>query len=362
MRKLLSASLILEDGTRYDGYSFGACTSASAEIVFNTAMTGYPESITDPSYEGQILMLTYPLVGNYGVPSREVSDGLPKFFESERIHVKGLVVSDYSFEYSHWNASESLSDWLVRENVPAIFGVDTRELTKRIRERGVTFAKIVVEGAADCSFINYDRDNLVANVSVKEPHTYGEGDLHVVMLDCGVKYNILRCLLKRGVKVTLVPWNTDVSEMDYDGLMISNGPGDPAMLTEVVDNIKKAMCNGRPMFGICLGNELMAIAAGASTYKMKYGHRGHNQPVHEVGTNTTVISAQNHGYAINPQNLSSDWKVFYENLNDGTIEGLIHKTKPFFSVQFHPDETSGPADSEFLFDRFVEMIKSKKSR
>jgi len=361
MRKLLSATLILEDGTRYEGYSFGAETSTSAEIVFNSAMTGYPESLTDPSFEGQIMMLTYPVIGNYGVPSHESrKNGLLEFFESEKIHIKGLVVADYSFEYSHWNAVESLSEWLVRENVPAIFGIDTRDLTKKLREKGTMLAKILVEGAGDCDFVDYSKENLVEKVSTKETVTYGDGDINIVMIDCGVKYNFIRCLLKRGAKVTLVPWNTDVAAMNYDGLMISNGPGDPSKLQVLVDNIKKAMNNHKPIFGMGLGNELLALAAGASTYKMKYGHRGHNQPAHEVGTNTTVVTCQNHGYAIDTANMSSDWKVLYENLNDGTAEGIIHKSEPFFSVQFHPDETLEKADSEVMFDKFIDLVKSTK--
>lgn len=363
MIKNTPARLVLEDGSEFRGFSFGAPHSVSGEVVFSTAMTGYPESLTDPSYAGQILVLTFPLVGNYGVPSHEeIQWGIPANFESENIHVKALVVSDYSFEHSHWNSVESLAQWLTRENVPAIFGVDTREITKIIRERGVMLGKIVVDGTAEpAEFVDYNKTNLVAEVSCKEIKEYGDGDLRIVMVDCGLKYNIMRCLLKRGAKVVRVPWDYDFSTMDYDGVMISNGPGDPAILDVVVENIKRGLDKGKPLFGICLGNQLLARAAGASTYKMKYGHRSHNQPAVQCGTDFACITSQNHGYAIDPTNLGADWEPYFTNLNDDTLEGVRHKTKPFFSVQFHPEATSGPVDSEFLFDKFIDTVKAHKN-
>ncbi|MEG2755641.1 MAG: glutamine-hydrolyzing carbamoyl-phosphate synthase small subunit, partial [Mucinivorans sp.] len=350
------ATLLLEDGTRFEGYSFGAKAAISGEIVFNTSMTGYPESLTDPSYAGQILVLTFPLVGNYGVPSHEQMQwGLPKNFESEKIHVKALVVSDYSFNYSHWSAVESLSEWLTREGIPAIYNVDTRAITKIIRERGVMLAKLWTADKVEPKvFENPNTRNLVAEVSCQEISQYGEGELKIVMVDCGVKYNIMRCLLKRGATVVRVPWDYDFSGMDYDGVMISNGPGDPQLCGKTIENIKKGLAVGKPLFGICLGNQLLACAAGASTYKMKYGHRSHNQPARECGSNFACITSQNHGYAIDPTTLEADWEPYFTNLNDDTIEGIRHKSGPFFSVQFHPEATSGPVDSEFLFDKFLE--------
>lgn len=357
------ATLILEDGTQFHGFSFGAACPATGEVVFNTAMTGYPESLTDPSYKGQILVLTYPLVGNYGVPGKQMKDGLPEFFESDRIHVRALVISDYSFDYSHWNAAESLDAWLKQEGVPGIYGIDTRSLTKIIREKGVMLGKIVVEGEpVPAEFEDPNTENLVAATSCKEVQTYGNGKHKIVLVDCGCKYNIIRCLLKRDTTVVRVPWDHDFTTLDYDGIMISNGPGDPKMADKTVANIRKAFEIGKPIFGICMGNQLLSIAAGASTYKLKYGHRSHNQPVLMCGTDTAYITSQNHGFAVDPSKLGGDWEPFFVNLNDGTNEGIRHKTKPFFSVQFHPEASSGPVDTEFLFDTLIEKIEQWKAR
>lgn len=363
MRNLIPATIKLEDGKSFKGFAFGATdASVSGEIVFNTAMTGYPESLTDPSYSGQILVTTFPLIGNYGVPSTiERDDDMPIFFESDKIHVKALVVSDYSFEHSHWNANESLDTWLKREGVVGIYGIDTRELTKVIREQGVMLAKVCIDGKEEPKeFVDPNVENLVAKTSTKEVKTYGAGDLKIVLVDCGCKNNIIRCLIKRGAIVTVVPWDYDFTTMNYDGVMISNGPGDPSKCGATVANIKKAFEVGKPIFGICMGNQLLGVAAGASTYKMKYGHRSHNQPALEVGTNRAVITSQNHGYAIDPTGLGSDWEPYFINLNDNTIEGIKHKSKPFCSVQFHPEATSGPVDTEYLFDNFIEQVKRAK--
>ena len=359
------ATLILSDGTQFTGYSFGAETSVSGEVVFNTAMMGYPESLTDPSYSGQILVITYPLVGNYGVPAMERDEfGLLKFFESEKIHIRALVIADYSFDHSHWNANKSLADWLKENNIPAIYGVDTRQITKILREEGVMLGKVAVE---DCgvpeTFDDPNEDNLVALTSCREVFTYGNGSKRIVLVDCGCKYNIIRCLLRRDCTVVRVPWDYDFSEMDFDGVMISNGPGDPSMCGVTVDNMRKAMGKCRPMFGICMGNHLMSRAAGADTYKLKYGHRSHNQPALEVGTNHAVITSQNHGFAVDSARLGDGWEPYFVNLNDGTNEGIRHREFPFFSVQFHPEATSGPVDTEYLFDKFLEMVdKSKQIR
>ncbi len=357
------ARLVLEDGSEFKGYSFAKECSVSGEVVFSTAMTGYPESLTDPSYSGQILVTTFPLIGNYGVPVMAESEwGLPLNFESDRVHVRGLVVSDYAFHPEHWHSERTLGEWLSDEGVPAIFGVDTREITKIIRERGVMLGKIIIEGTQEPKeFENHNARNLVAEVSPTEITEYGDGDLRIVMVDCGAKFNIIRCLAKRGATVIRVPWDYDFSTLDYDGVMLSNGPGDPAMLDAVVENIHKGFEVGKPIFGICLGNQLLARAAGATTYKMKYGHRSHNQPALECGTNRACITSQNHGYAIDPTNLGADWEPYFKNLNDDTLEGIRHKEKPFFSVQFHPEATSGPVDTEYLFDKFIDEVKKYKN-
>lgn len=356
MQTTKKASLILDDGTVFVGKSFGYEKPVAGEVVFNTAMMGYPESLTDPSYSGQILVTTYPLIGNYGVPRREEVNGLSRFYESEKIHVEALVVSDYSFEYSHWNAAKSLADWLKEEEIVGIYDIDTRELTKRLREHGSMKGKIVIEGGDDIEFVDPNLTNLVAKVSCKEVIRYGNGDKKVVLVDCGVKHNIIRCLLKRNVTVIRVPWDYDFNTLEYDGLFISNGPGDPDMCGITVDHIRQAMNGTKPIFGICMGNQLLSKAGGARTYKLKYGHRSHNQPVRQVGTNRCFITSQNHGFAVDNSTLSTDWEPLFINMNDGTNEGIRHKSKPYFSAQFHPEAASGPTDTEFLFDEFVKLL------
>lgn len=356
MQTTKKASLILDDGTVFVGKSFGYEKPVAGEVVFNTAMMGYPESLTDPSYSGQILVTTYPLIGNYGVPRREEVNGLSRFYESEKIHVEALVVSDYSFEYSHWNADKSLADWLKEEEIVGIYDIDTRELTKRLREHGSMKGKIVIEGGDDIEFVDPNLTNLVAKVSCKEVIRYGNGDKKVVLVDCGVKHNIIRCLLKRNVTVIRVPWDYDFNTLEYDGLFISNGPGDPDMCGITVDHIRQAMNGTKPIFGICMGNQLLSKAGGARTYKLKYGHRSHNQPVRQVGTNRCFITSQNHGFAVDNSTLGADWEPLFINMNDGTNEGIRHKSKPYFSAQFHPEAASGPTDTEFLFDEFVKLL------
>lgn len=371
-----SVTLILDDGTRFHGKSFGYEKPVAGEVVFNTAMTGYPESLTDPSYAGQLMTLTYPLVGNYGVPpfSKE-PNGLATFMESEKIHAEAIIVTDYSYEYSHWNAVESLADWLKREQIPGITGIDTRELTKVLRERGVMMGRIVFddeleEGEEDnlvvgLSELDYESVNYVDQVSCKEVIRYNEGadKKKVVLVDCGVKTNIIRCLLKRDVEVIRVPWNYDFNELEFDGLFISNGPGDPDTCDEAVQNIRKAMKNPKlPIFGICMGNQLLSKAGGASIYKLKYGHRSHNQPVRMMGTNRCFITSQNHGYAVDNNTLTTEWEPLFINMNDGSNEGIKHKTNPWFSAQFHPEAASGPTDTEFLFDEFIYAIENGKLR
>jgi carbamoyl-phosphate synthase small subunit len=357
------ARLILSDGTVFYGRSFGYEAETVGEVVFNTAMTGYPESLTDPSYAGQILVTTFPLIGNYGVPDTGMgSDGLPLFMESDRIHPKALVVADYSEQYSHWNAKESLASWLKREKIPAITGIDTRRLTKVLREHGVMMGKVSIEGAAmesQQTEQDYGSVNWVEKVSCKEIIRYNEGGKKkVVLVDCGVKANIIRCLIRRGVEVVRVPWDYDFNELQFDGLFLANGPGDPEQCSKTVEHIRAFLNNKevRPCMGICLGNQLLARAAGANTYKLKYGHRSHNQPVRKVGTNQCFITSQNHGYAVDDSTLPADWEPLFVNMNDGSNEGIRHKTNPWMSAQFHPEACSGPTDTEFMFDEFVKML------
>lgn len=357
MSEPTNAILLLEDGSKFEGISFGYEKPCSGEVVFNTAMTGYPESLTDPSYEGQILVSTYPILGNYGVPSENVkiSADVSEYFESSRIHCKAIVCQDYSHNPSHWLSTRSLSEWLKQEKIPGLYGIDTRKLTKILREKGSMLGKIVF-GNEDIAFDDPNTRNLIAEVSTREVVEFGEGDKTVVLVDCGTKYNIIRCLLRRGVKVILVPWDYDYSHIGYDGLFISNGPGNPDFAEAAVANIRKAFDRKKPICGICMGNQLLGKAAGAKTFKLKYGHRSHNQPVRLCGTDKCFITSQNHGYAIDTATLSPDWEPLFINMNDGTNEGIRHKTLPFFSAQFHPEASSGPKDTEFIFDRFVDML------
>jgi carbamoyl-phosphate synthase large subunit len=354
-------ALVLENGKIFSGYSFGYEAPAAGEVVFNTAMVGYPESLTDPSYSGQILTVTYPLVGNYGVPEDRIINGLSEFYESEKIQVSGLIISEYSHEYSHWNASKSLGDWLKEHKIPGIYGIDTRALTKLIREEGSMKGKIILNSPDEIDFIDPALENLVAKVSCKEIVRYGNGAKTVVLVDCGVKHNIIRCLLKKDVRIIRVPWDYDFNTMEYDGLFISNGPGDPDHCGVTVDHIREAMKKGKPIMGICMGNQLLAKAGGATTYKLKYGHRSHNQPVQLACSAKCFITSQNHGYAVNTDTLGEDWEVLFTNMNDGSNEGIRHKTRPWFSAQFHPEAASGPTDTEFLFDMFIDSINESNA-
>ena len=373
----MKAFLTLEDGSRFEGEAFGYKGNTTGEVVFNTAMTGYPESLTDPSYAGQILVSTFPLIGNYGVPShKREADGLEEHFEGSHIYARGLVVADYSRAYSHWDAEESLDEWLQREGVPAITGIDTRALTQMLREKGVMHGRIETEGAPQeaAPLLDYGAQNFVAQVSCREPIRYlpaGAADARprkkAILVDCGCKYNIIRCLLSRGIEVIRVPWDYDYSEMESDGIFLSNGPGNPEECPETVAVLRKVLQQGleaaregrhvKPVMGICLGNQLLGIAAGARTYKLKFGHRGHNQPVRLIGTDRCFITSQNHGYALDNDTLPAGWRPLLVNLNDGSNEGLEHETMPWFSVQFHPEANGGPLDTEFLFDRFAALME-----
>ena len=356
-----NVTLVLSDGTKFHGKPFGYDAPVAGEVVFNTAMMGYPESLTDPSYAGQLLTMTFPLVGNYGVPPFSIeANGIPTFMESDKIYASAIIVSDYTEQYSHWNAVESLGDWLKREHVPGITNIDTRELTKVLREHGVMMGKILFDDEPDnIPEANYEGVNFVDLVSTKEIIRYNEGaGKKVILVDCGVKANIIRSLINRGVEVIRVPWNYDYTSMDYDGLFLANGPGDPDMCVDAVNVIRKQMSmSKKPICGICMGNQLLSKAAGATIYKLKYGHRGHNQPVRMVGTNKCYITSQNHGYAVDASTLDKDWKELFVNMNDGSNEGIRHVENPWFTSQFHPEACSGPVDTYFMFDKFVETLR-----
>ena len=376
-------ALVLSDGTVFEGESFGAKVDSDGEVVFTTNMSGYTESMTDPSFRGQILTFTYPLLGNYGVPSEELNEwGFSKNFESENIHVRGVVCAQVSETYSHHAAVSSLGNWMEHHGIPGITGIDTRALTKKLREHGVMLGKIVqhVEtpgpGVSSHNIPDPNLENLVAQVSCKEPITYEpststpvhESPVTVVAYDCGMKRNIIRSFLQRGVRVVRVPWDFDLDSYDgkIDGVFISNGPGDPKMCTPTIKAVQRSIEKGIPTFGICLGNQLMSLAIGGDTYKLKYGHRGANQPCIEMICNDgtvcepnkrkCIITSQNHGFAVD-EKLPSGWDVWFRNANDGTVEGVRHSSGTFFAVQFHPEATPGPEDANYLFDEFIGMLK-----
>ena len=353
----MSARLAFEEGTFFKGSSFGADASVSGEVVFNTGMVGYPEGLSDPSYRGQILVLTYPLVGSYGIPKDELDEfGLHKFFESEKVQVAGLVVSEYVEKFSHWNGARSLGDWLKEHGVPGISRVDTRLLTKKLREKGVMLGKIL--NGKDVELADPNKRNLVAEVCADKKTIYNKnGSKRVLLVDCGVKLNIIRSLVKRDCCVVRVPWNHSFLDEDYDAILISNGPGDPTACRETIRNVKAALSGYKPILGICLGNQILALAAGGRTYKLKYGHRGQNQPCVEIGGRRCYITSQNHGFAVDASSLSREWQEWFVNANDGTNEGIKHKSKPFFGFQSHPEASPGPVDSEWVFDKFLGLLK-----
>ena len=351
------AKLILEDDSEFEGISFGFEGNTNGEVVFNTGMVGYPETLTDPSYRGQILTCTYPLIGNYGVPGNGRTNGVSKNFESDSIHVRGLIVSNYSNEFSHWSAKKSLDDWLNEEQIPAITGIDTRMLTRKLRDKGTMLGKIVRDEKVETELNDPNATDLVKEVSVEEPLEYSAGGKKIILVDCGTKNNIIRAFLGRNISVIRVPYDYDFTSIKANGIMLSNGPGDPKMNGATIEHTIKAMETNIPILGICLGSQILALAAGADTYKLKYGHRGHNQPCNEMGTKRCYITSQNHGYAVKSDSLPQDWREWFVNDNDGTNEGVIHISKPFFAAQFHPEASPGPDDCEFIFDMFVRALK-----
>ncbi|KAL9058907.1 MAG: hypothetical protein Q9162_001463 [Coniocarpon cinnabarinum] len=365
------ATFTIRNGPIFSGKSFGANTNISGESVFTTSLVGYPESLTDPSYRGQILVFTQPLIGNYGVPSSAARDefGLLKYFESPHLQAAGVVVADVAEQYSHWTAVESLGQWCAREGVPAISGVDTRAIVTFLREQGSSLARITVgeeyDADEDEAFVDPEGINLVQRVSTKAPFHINcpHGDVHVAVVDCGVKENILRSLVARGASVTCLPYNTDISKLaqHFDGVFISNGPGDPTHCQETVHHLRQLMDSSQiPVMGICLGHQLLALAAGAKTIKLKYGNRAHNIPALDLTTGKCHITSQNHGYAVDSSTLPADFKEYFVNLNDSSNEGMIHKSRPIFSTQFHPEAKGGPLDSAFLFETYLESVRRYK--
>lgn len=349
--------LVLEDGSVFGGFSFGAPAGTTGEVVFNTGMVGYPESFTDPSYSGQILALTYPLIGNYGVPA-EIEHELTSNYESGRIHIRGLVVSEYSRFHHHWTAERGLEELLVEQGIPGIQGVDTRALTKKLRASGTMRGCLTDDPSS--AVMGEPARNLGPLISVPERRTYAppQGRVaRVAVVDCGCKNTIIRSLLTRGIEVVRVPWDHDVTALNVDGVLFSNGPGDPTDYGATIETARRVLERGMPAFGICLGNQMLALAAGASTYKLKFGHRSQNQPCRIVGTERCAITSQNHGYAVDAATLPDGWTVWFENANDGTVEGIRHASKPAMAVQFHPEAMPGPVDTAWLFDEFIGMLK-----
>ncbi len=344
-----NVKLILKDGTEFFGKSFGAHQSVAGEVVFATGMVGYPEALTDPSFKGQILVMTYPLIGNYGVPKKE-------FWESDKIQVSGLIICNYIDTPSHYASQMTLGEWFKKEKIPLLEIKDTRALTQKLRSEGVSLGKIIA-GKKNVAFQDPNLRNLVEAVSTKQIQSFGDGAETVVLIDCGIKRNIIRSLVQRELKVVMVPWNTDVTKLKFpfSAVIISNGPGDPKKVKTTINNVKKIIAKKIPTLGICLGNQILTLALGGSTYKMKFGHRSQNQPVVETGTNKCYLTTQNHGFAVGK--IPKKFKEWFYNANDNTNEGIIHQTLPFMSVQFHPESSPGPLDTDFIFDYFLKRVK-----
>jgi carbamoyl-phosphate synthase small subunit len=364
--------LHLEDGTRLSGRGFGAASPVAGEVVFNTGMSGYVEALTDPSYRGQILVLTYPLVGNYGVPAARARGSLARPFESDHIQVQGLVVQNEIAAYSHHAATRSLADWLAAERVPGLSGVDTRTLTRRLREHGTMRgwlypAALGVEQARRSAAAVEMQRALFHLVAPREPvwHEAAAGGPRILLVDIGAKDHIVRSLLERGASVLRAPFHADLLRLaeSCDAVLIGNGPGDPKDLMPTVAQVRQLLARpSLPIFGVCLGNQVLALAAGADTYKLPYGHRGVNQPVQDLVTRRCYITSQNHGYAVADATLPKGWEPWFVNVNDGTNEGIRSLHGPHFSVQFHPEASPGPQDTGHLFDDFLRVVASTSAR
>ncbi|MDF2939543.1 MAG: carbamoyl-phosphate synthase small subunit [Gammaproteobacteria bacterium] len=352
-KKMIPSKLVLSTGEVFEGYSPDwQASTVFGEIVFNTGMVGYVECLSDPSYTGQILTFTYPLIGNYGVPE-------PSEWESHKLHARGMIVSEAVDFYSREHATSSILDICKAQNVAVMAGVDTRALTKILRERGCVAGAIVTGDELPKAFPNINEQHLVAEVSIKEPVEGGAGDKTVIVVDCGMKENIWRHLQKLPVKLKRVPYNYDYTNEPYDGVFLSNGPGDPMVCQETISVLRKALELKKPIFGICLGSQLMGLAIGAKTYKLRFGHRSQNQPCLQEGTDRCFLTSQNHGFAIDEHTLPEGWKVTFRNLNDNSVQGIEHESLPYFSVQFHPEAAPGPIDTNWLFDKFYKMIKDQ---
>lgn len=356
--------LVLENGKVFEGKSFGSELEVKGEVVFNTGMTGYPESFTDPSYYGQILTMTYPLIGNYGVPVKNKENNLQLNFEAENIQIRGLIVSSDIEDKFHWQADDTLGNWLKKENIPALSGIDTRSLTKILREKGVMKGIITFQKprhTSGFSFYDINKDNLVPMVSCKKIIKYGRGKIKVLFIDCGLKLNQIRIMLKFDTTIIRAPWNynpfNDKNAEKFDTIFISNGPGDARNMPETITTVKQAMERNIPIFGICLGHQILTLAAGGDIYKLKYGHRGQNQPVIDEKSKSSYITSQNHGYSVVLETIPPKWDIWFTNLNDKTNEGLIHQKLPFFCVQFHPEANPGPTDTVWLFDYYFNQVK-----
>ena len=374
-QKTAKAVLVLEDGSTFVGKAFGAAKKVSGEIVFSTSMVGYPESLTDPSYKGQILTFTYPLVGNYGVPPYDKENGVLKYFESDDIKVTGFVVHELCKNPFHWASTRTLDQWLKDEDIPGIYGIDTRKLTKKLRVKGVLLGILKVcepDEEPDIPKLLKEAQNvqdpnftdLAKQVTVKEPIRYTVGGKKTaVLLDCGVKYGIIRNLLRRGFDVVRVPYDYSAEQvLDYkpDGVMISNGPGDPKLCTKTVETVRQLVDVDMPMMGVCLGTQILALALGGDTYKLKYGHRSQNQPALDLETGRCYITTQNHGYTVKRESIpDTGLQEWFMNANDKTVEGIKHKTKPAFALQWHPEASPGPYDTQFLFDKFKKLAEAK---
>ena len=349
--------LIFEDETLFEGKVFGAQKSVAGEVVFNTGMVGYPETLTDPSYCGQILVLTYPLIGNYGVAEYDKKNTISKLFESKKVQISGLIVSEQSTLFSHWNAVKSLSEWLKEHDVPGLFGIDTRKLTRTLREHGTMLGKIEINGHDAIDFYNPDDDDLMSKVTINKVEKIGSGRKKILLIDCGCKNSIIKNLMRDDVTIIRAPYNHDFEKEDFDGILISNGPGNPEYYKDLVKKVSKLLERKVPMLGICMGHQIISLAAGAKTYKLKYGHRSQNQPVKEVRGTTCFVTSQNHSFAVDTDSLPEGWLPWFENLNDGTCEGLKHRWLPFRTVQFHPEAAPGPVDTAFIFEEFLSEIK-----
>ena len=366
------ARLVLEDGSEYSGFCFGKARSQAGEVVFYTGMSGYPQFLTDPGFHGQILVTTYPMMGNGGVPVKPKTgepildeQGIPVYFESPQIQVSGLVVSEVCDKPSHYSSSSTLSEWFEKNNIPGIYGIDTRSLVKRLRENGTMQGKILVEGSREVTMDSGSFSNPVTEVSCEEVKTYLPPEiqkgsaLKIAIIDCGVKAGLLRCLLSRNIEIIRLPWNHNL-EVEYDGLLLSNGPGDPKACGKTIAAVRQAFDRKKPVFGTGLGSNIIALAAGGDTYKLPFGHRGQNQPCAETGGNRCYVTSQNHGYAIRSESLPRGWAPWFTNANDNTVEGIRSSSLPFQAVQFQCEGCPGPRDTEFFIDKFIEQVKEAK--